>query len=197
MCFYSNLLQLILYSAATVIFLKHAVSPLLQTLQWLLLAIRIQSKLLLATKAITPFLLNLPSHLPFLYCVLAKLVVFLQHEYSRLACPPSKDSPCWQPSCYFELSVNGTLNGFQATIAKVAQTPSLSFTLLYLIFFIALSSYYQSVIILSQLKRRLREKWASLHIPLQRIVLRFDSQKPLTVEVKLGEEWYANAKMSI
>lgn len=41
------------------------------------------------------------------------------------------------------------------TIAKVAHTPSL---LPYVIFSIALSPYYQSGIILPQLKRRLRER---------------------------------------
>lgn len=43
MRFYSNLLQLILHSAARAIFLKHAVSLLLKTLEWFLLAIKIVS----------------------------------------------------------------------------------------------------------------------------------------------------------
>ena len=39
-------------------------------------------------------------------------------------------------------------------------------------------------------KERERKKWTLSHILLERIiVLRFDLQKPLPIEVKLGEEW--------
>ena len=64
MCFYSNLLQLILHSAARVIFLKHAVSLVLKTLEWFLLAIKIVSASL-GSLGDLAFPTCLPSLLPF------------------------------------------------------------------------------------------------------------------------------------
>ena len=144
----SVLPQWILHSAARVIFLKHAVPPLLQALQWfLLLAVRIESKLLLAPKALydlafptsIPFTPSLPfprtSQTGFLSCTMNTRNSFRAFVLRTF---PQQGSLSGWPLCHLALSVNVTSElAFPASSAKVAHTTSLSITLPYFISFIA------------------------------------------------------------
>lgn len=86
-CFSSSLLQLILHSAARVIFLKCAIPPSTSNTPMVSPCNQNKTKAALGSQApyvISPSLLHLSLCFLFFYHALVKVVFFLYHEYTKL-----------------------------------------------------------------------------------------------------------------